>query len=473
MAYFYLSKHELDSAEVNAQRAIEISKAAGEKYLTSFAKQVLGDASLARKDYRKALRLYKEGLAISEDIKNNFLKASTLLSMAITHNALGETETALKYLLEDVQIARAEGFREELEDAYKELSQIYYKRDDLKNAFLYQAKYIDVHDTIVNEKYGERLALMQTAFETEIKQAQIELLTKDATLKAEVITHQRVWTYFYVGGLLLFAVFIFALVYANMNTNRARRLLEEKNLEIEKKSSELRDLNSTKDKLFSIISHDLRSPIASLRGLTEIVAKAGLSQEEFSQLAATLKRNLDSVYDDLDILLLWARSQLNGLHASPENVDVRKVAMEKIELFKDQAENKGIVLVNEISESTFVHADKNHVHLVLRNLIANAIKFSKSGGEVRLTAAERDGYFQISVVDSGIGLSFEDIQKLFNVITHFTRPGTNQEKGMGLGLMLSKEFVESNSGKIWVTSELGQGATFSFTLKAGELPSLD
>lgn len=468
MAYFYLEKRDLDSAEVNARKAIEISEVAGEKYLTSFGKRVLGDVSFERKDYGEALRLYNESLAIAININNNFLKASTLLSVAMAHNALGETDRALKYLQEDIKIARAEGFREELEDAYKAMSELYYKRNDLKNAYLYQSKYVGVHDTIVNEKSSEQLAMMQTAFETELKQAQIELLTKDAALKAEEIRHQRIWTYIYIGGLALLASFIFILGYSNLQTNRAKRLLEEKNREIEKKTLDLKNLNSTKDKLFSIISHDLRSPIAGLRGLTEIVSSIGLTQEEFTLHAGLLRRNLDSVYDDLDTLLLWARTQLNGLHASPENVDVGKVATEKIELFKDQAKNKGIALISEIAENTFVYADKNHVHLVLRNLIANAIKFSKAGGTVKLTAAEDNGYFRISVIDSGIGLSSEDIQKLFNTATHFTRPGTNKEKGLGLGLMLSKEFVESNSGRIWVASEPGKGATFSFTLRAGE-----
>ncbi|HYC84298.1 MAG TPA: tetratricopeptide repeat protein, partial [Chryseosolibacter sp.] len=350
IAYSFLALHELDSSFANAQKALSISEPAGEKYLTAFAKRVLGDVFFARKEYRKALHTYNEGVALALEEKNNFIRASTLHRIGMTYNALGEIDTALKYMLEDAQIARDLGFNDELERAYNNLAELYYKKNDLRSAYRYQNEYIIIHDSIHNQRSSEQIAMMQTRFETEIKQAQIELLTKDTALKAEEIEHQRVWIYFYAGCLSLFTILVFILVYTNRQTSKAKRLLEEKNSEIEKHTQELKSLNSTKDKLFSIISHDLRSPVASLRGLMDIVGKSGLSQEEFSQLANALKRNLDSVYDDLDNLLVWAQTQLNGLHATPEDVDVRKIAEEKIALFKDQAENKNITLINEITD---------------------------------------------------------------------------------------------------------------------------
>ena len=470
IAYSFLALHQLDSASVNAQRAMSISEPAGEKYLTAFAKRVLGDVYSEKKEYKKALEVYNEGVVLAEEDENNFIKASTLHRIGMVHSALGEIDTALKYLLEDAQISRDLGFKDELERAYRNLAELYYKKNDLRRAYRYQSEYLAIHDSLNNQRSSEQIAMMQTRFETEIKQAEIELLTKDAALKAEEIDHQRVLIYFYAGCLSLFAILVFILVYTNRQTNKAKTLLEEKNSEIEKNTQQLRGLNSTKDKLFSIISHDLRSPVASLRGLMDIVGKSGLSQEEFAELAVSLKDNLDSVYDDLDNLLLWAQTQLNGLHATPEHISVSKIASERIELVKDQAEHKNITLINNISDNTFVYADRNHVNLILRNLIANAIKFNRSGGTITLSSRKDNGFFQISVTDSGIGLSIEDIQKLFNAETHFTRPGTNKEKGMGLGLMLSKEFIESNHGKIWVTSELGQGATFTFTLRVGKVP---
>jgi two-component system, sensor histidine kinase and response regulator len=472
IAYSFLALKELDSAFVNAQRALAISEAGNEKYLTAFAKRVLGDICIEKKEYANALQYFNDGVALARQEKNNFIIASTYHRMGMTYSAMGDKDNALKYLLEDVRIARELGFMDELERAYKNLADIYYKYNDLRNAYRYQSEYIVVHDSLHSQRSSEQLATLQTRFETEMKQAQIELLTKDAALKAEEIDHQRVWIYFYAGCLSLFTILVLILIYNNRQVNRARNELEEKNREIEKHRQQLSGLNSTKDKLFSIISHDLRSPVASLRGLMDIVGKEGLTNSEFRQITNALKRNLDSVYDDLDHLLLWAQTQLNGLNVVPETVDVRKIADEKIELFREQASSKNITLINAITDDTFVHADRNHVNLILRNLIVNAIKFNNSGGTIELRSRESNRYFEISVSDSGIGISLEDIQKLFNAETHFTRPGTNKEKGIGLGLMLSKEFIESNHGRIWVTSELGRGTTFTFTLKAARVSVL-
>jgi two-component system, sensor histidine kinase and response regulator len=472
IAYSFLALKKLDSAFHNAHRALTIGEAAGEKYLTAFAHRVLGDVCVEKKEYKKGLGHFNNAVSLASQVENNFIIASTYHRMGMAYSAVGDFENALKYLHDDARISSRNGFMDELERSYKNLAEVYYQKNDLTNAYRYQGEYIVIHDSLHAQRSSEQVAMMQTRFETEIKQAQIELLTKDTALKAEEIEHQRVWIYFYAGCLSLFTILVLILVYTNQQTNSAKKELEQKNREIEKHTQQLSDLNSTKDKLFSIISHDLRSPVASLRGLMDIVGKEGLSHAEFTQITNALKGSLDSVYDDLDHLLLWAQTQLKGFKAFPETVDVRKIAEDKIALFREQAVNKNITLINGIAEDTFVHADRNHVNLILRNLILNAIKFNKSGGTIELRAKESKKFFEISVSDSGVGISLDDIQKLFNAQTHFTRPGTNKEKGIGLGLMLSKEFIETNHGKIWVTSELGQGTTFTFTLKAAHVHAL-
>jgi signal transduction histidine kinase len=241
--------------------------------------------------------------------------------------------------------------------------------------------------------------------------------------------------------------------------------LQQKNREIQNQTLQLRNLNSTKDKLFSIISHDLRSPVASLKALMEIVNTTGLTQEEFVDITKVLKRNLDSVYDDLDNLLLWAQTQLKGLKAVPENIDLRIIADEKINVFVELAENKKLKIFNFIPEGLTVLADKNHIGLVFRNLLANAVKFNRTGGEIKILASETDDECEISITDSGVGINESDLEKLFNPETHFTTPGTHKEKGMGIGLLLTKEFLEKNGGTIRVSSRAGSGTTFTFSLK--------
>jgi two-component system, sensor histidine kinase and response regulator len=468
IGYTFLGLKALDSALVNVQKALVLSEAENDPYMIAFARRTLGDIYLLKNNTTEALSNFNICLGLSEKHTNTFLKVSVLHRFAKTYSLQGKYDKAMDYLNENLGIARKFGFKDELERAYKMVAEICYKQNNLAKAYEYQSKYIDLHDSLYNLRSSEQIALMQIRFDTELKQAEIELLTKDAALQAEQIKQQRVWIYFYVGCLTLLIILAFVLFYNNRYNSKAKFALEEKNKKVETQAHQLRNLNTTKDKLFSIIGHDLRSPVASLRALLEILETSGLTQQEFVEVTRSLKRNLDSVYDDLDNLLLWAQTQLKGLQAFPEEFDLRKLAEEKLVLFNDLAANKKINMVNKIQAGTLVMADRNHVSLIFRNLIANAIKFSEPGGTVVINALEQGDHCEITVSDSGVGISREDIQKLFNAETHFTRPGTYKEKGVGIGLLLSKEFIETNKGSIKVSSELGKGTIFTFTLKTSK-----
>ncbi len=466
IAYTYVGLGQTDSAFTYARKALLASKEAKEPYLRAFAMRTLGDIDLLRNNPDQALAHFEQCLELSIRENNTFLKASVLHRLGKTYKNLGDTDKAIQYLRENIAIAEAYGFKDELERAYKMTAETYYAGNDPHAAYRYQSKYIDLHDSLYNQRSSEEIALMQTRFATEIKQAQIELLTKEAE-------RQRDWLYFYGTGLALFVILAVVLLVHNRSSRRANVLLQEKNREIERQTRQLINVNTTKDKLFSIISHDLRSPVASLRALMELIAKAGVTQEEFANLTEALKRNLDSVYDDLDNLLLWAQTQLNGLQATPEAVAVRRLADEKIALFREAAQRKRVKIVNEIDAGAVVLADRNHVGLVLRNLIANAIKFNHPGGRIELRSQPCDNHYEFSIIDSGIGIAAHDLERLFNAETHFTRPGTEKEKGAGIGLLLTKEFIETNGGRIWVTSEVGKGTTFTFTLKEARVAVLN
>jgi two-component system sensor histidine kinase/response regulator len=472
IAFAFLGLNNLDSALLYAQKGLAISEAANDPYMNAFARRTIGDIYLLRNNLAKAFDNFKICLNISVKQGNTFLRASVLHRLAKLYLLQGYSEKALSSLLENIEIAKEFGFKNELERAYKLMSEIYYKKNDIAQAYQYQSAYIKLHDSLYDQRTDEQISLLQIRFDTEMKQAQIELLTKEAALKAEELERQKVWSYFFIGCLSLVAILAFVLFYNNRHTSKARISLEQKNREIQSQTHQLRNLNSTKDKLFSIISHDLRSPVASLRALMEIISTSGLTQEEFVDVTKALKKNLDAVYDDLDNLLLWAQTQLKGLHAFPEEIELSKVADEKIALFRDLAGNKKISIINSIQPGITVLADKNHVSLILRNLITNAIKFNHPGGTIKLSSKEKIDHYEISVADSGIGITAEDIRKLFNAETHFTKPGTYTEKGVGIGLLLTKEFVDTNHGTIWVTSKPGEGTTFTFTLKASKVAML-
>jgi signal transduction histidine kinase len=305
---------------------------------------------------------------------------------------------------------------------------------------------------------------MQAKFESEMQQARIELLMQNAMLKQKELDNQRVWTSFSVGSLTLMAFLAFVLMYNNAIKKKANKQLALKNREIEKQAQLLRNMNLTKDKLFSIISHDLRSPLASLRGLMDILREDRLSHEDFRAISIKLGRNLESVQNDLDNLLFWAQSQLKGLQSNPTSLRVYPIIEEKIRLFGEIARQKEITIRNEVNEQLAIIADKDHVGLVIRNLLANAIKFNRQAGSIVIHEKNVGNRVEISVSDTGVGMTPGAVGKLFDVDTHFTKPGTKQEAGAGIGLLLSKEFIEKNGGSIWATSEPGKGTSFTFSL---------
>jgi signal transduction histidine kinase len=378
---------------------------------------------------------------------------------------LGEDDKALTFLLSNITLARKAEFRSELELSLKLLSEIYAARGDIGRAFDYQTQYINLHDSLYRQQSAEQLALMQVRFDSEMKEAKIELLTKNTQLKQEELNNQRAWMYFSIGSLTLMAILAFVLLYSNRAKKLANDVLALKNAEIEEQAQQLRNLNITKDKLFSIISHDLRSPLASLRGLIDILDMDGLSREDFKLTFRKLGRNLESVQDDLDNLLLWAQSQLKGLQSDPVSLRVHPIIDEKIRLFNEIAHQKEITINNEIDRDLLIVADRNHMALVMRNLLANAIKFSRHGGLISIRERNVGENVEISVTDTGVGMSTAEVDQLFSADTHFTKPGTNREKGVGIGLLLTKEFVEKNGGSIWATSELGKGSTFTFSIR--------
>jgi signal transduction histidine kinase len=461
----YINLKAMDSAKFYSREALRLSERAAYTYGTAAALRTLCDIDIEERRHHEALQKIERVLSIATALKNTFLQASSLHRIGKIHLAQGKPEQALPYLIKALDMSRVYDHKDEMERIHLLLADAYRDMQDHKKAFEQQRAYLKLHDSLNDRRNGERIALMQARFDSELKEAEIELLTKDMQLKQEEINSQRVWMYFYIGSLTLLVLLAFVLLYNYQVKRRANRGLQEKNKEIQRQAQELSNINGTKDKLFSIISHDLRSPLSSLRGLMDLVIEGVLSKDEFLPVAHNLKYSLESVQENLDNLLYWAQSQLKGLQISPEAVSVKQLVMEMSKLFQEVARSKDIAIVQEVGEEIFVYADKNHLRLVLRNLMANAIKFSRHGGRIIIRQQEAGEWVEVSVTDSGVGMSEQDIAKLFNAETHFSNPGTHMEKGIGIGLLLTKEFIEKNNGQIQVKSELGKGSTFTFALK--------
>lgn len=460
----WLCSGDADSAEYYAFRSLNISRDAGIEYLQGYAHNTLGDIDLSKGNLVNAIQNFSKAAALARD-NNRFLEIASLRRIGKAYWMRSEPDLAIEPLLQSIGMAEDLGFTDELTKALRLTASVYAMQHEIEKAFEYQSRYVKMHDARLEQRNNEQLILMQANFESQLREAELEDLKKHSELKERELNNQQALMYFTVGLLGLTAMLAFVLSYSNWAKQKANRMLGRKNREIQKQAIQLSKLNITKDKLLSIISHDVRGPLASLRGLVNIICKGELTQSEFVENSVRLRQNLDTVQDDLDNLLYWAQSQLNGLLVNPEKIHVHNVVEDKIRLFKVAAERKEVTIVNEISEDLEVFADRNHLGLIIRNLLANAIKFNNRGGQIKVHHKVDGDEVAISVADTGVGISQADLKKLFNTQTHFSNLGTDHEKGAGIGLLLTKEFIERNGGLIRVTSEPDKGSTFTFTIR--------
>lgn len=238
--------------------------------------------------------------------------------------------------------------------------------------------------------------------------------------------------------------------------------------EVKKKNNELNELNISKDKFFSIIAHDLRSPFQGLLGISNYMVEEfeTLTKEEFKEMVLSLNEALHAQYKFLDDLLNWSRIQSGRMVIDLTALNVYSEVENVLQLFESGITNKKIVTQLNINRNLNIIADEDMLSLLLRNLLSNAIKFTNVNGTIEITAFKEDEMILIVISDNGVGIAPEDIDKLFRIDIQFTTHGTAKESGNGLGLVLCKEIVEKHGGKIWVESQLNKGTQFFFTLPA-------
>jgi signal transduction histidine kinase len=244
---------------------------------------------------------------------------------------------------------------------------------------------------------------------------------------------------------------------------RLEEVVKSRTIEIQQQNLQLEEVNHVKDKLLSLVSHDIRSPLGSLHLALNLAKNGSLSSEEFQKISEGLEAQLTQTTEFIDNLLQWAKLQMRGETFEPDCLDLSRLADESVKLLEPECQQKNIVLKNHLHGPLHAFADVNMIRSILRNLLTNAIKFTKPKGTISLNAYRVEHKIIISVADSGIGIPEQNRNKLFT-ITSVATQGTREEKGTGLGLLLCKEFVEKNGGNIWFETEEDKGTTFYFSL---------
>lgn len=447
-----------DSALSYGHDALEHNSQLGDQYLVSFSLRTLGDIYYDEKKIDRAINYFEASINAARKAQSNFIIETSLYRLGRAYQQKGQWKQAIPYLQEAAGVAEQLGAKGEQALIYKLLAQSYSQLGDFKNAFDAQAVYITLNDTLFEEKSRARFAQMQVSFETEKKQNEINLLKKEDEIQKQKIRDQRLYTFL----LLIVVALVLALWLLAWRRNQFKQLAN-KQLQLQKVA--LEQASYQKDKIFSILSHDLRMPIASLSSVLQLVEHQSISEEAFAKIKQALGKQIASLNTTLDNLLLWSRNQMEGVtDVQPTECSLHDIVENNRHLLMSASHQKHIAINNEVPVFAKAYADVHHVDIVLRNLLLNALKFTEDGGAITIQYTEGEHDVTLQVMDTGVGMTNEQISKLFKINTHFTTSGTRNEKGAGLGLLLCKEFTEANKGTLTVASEPGNGSIFSVTL---------
>jgi signal transduction histidine kinase len=243
-------------------------------------------------------------------------------------------------------------------------------------------------------------------------------------------------------------------------------LLKKSREALKNANQQLQELNATKDKFFSIIAHDLRNPFNALIGGSSFLMDSfeNLDKEQIRYFIGEMNAAAKNTLNLLENLLAWSRSQTGRMQCSPRRISISDIVSETVELLKNNAEEKELSLLNDVEPENFVYADAEMTKTVVRNLVSNAVKYTAKGGTVKIASKETEAFTEISISDTGIGITEQRMETLFKIDFPHSAKGTAGEQGTGLGLLLCKEFLEKNRGEIEAKSRPGEGSVFSIRL---------
>lgn len=355
--------------------------------------------------------------------------------------------------------------------ALRVLTSIYQKEGNIKQALLAQSRETQLYDSVKKFTNTKTLQLIQDYNQLNTRLNNIEQVNYNNDANRQLIKSQNktialLVIFLVIAVVLLIVIFVYYKEKNRMNNQLKAQhqvLLEQKRL-IETQRSDLEEVNKLKDKLLAIIGHDLRTPIASLISIADLFAVGFITPDEVTKLMQDLTPVIKGAELTLSNLMGLADTQMLGQKVRASNVDICSISDEIKQTFAHQLQQKGISMTNECLVKAEVWADINHVRVILRNLISNAIKFTGNNGYIKVITNIAHNQVQVCVEDNGVGMSADETGKLFNHKLHFSQLGTKGEKGTGLGLLLCKELVEINNGKLWVESARGNGCRFYFTL---------
>lgn len=476
-AYIHLSwvltkKNELFSALDFAQEALFIRRKIGAPpNQISNTLRDIAEVQIALKKYRAAQIALDEAIRIAQQLDNRILLSEHQLTLAQLNLKINNFEAATSLAQASYALTQETNNRFQRMKAAGVLAEIYQNQQQYDQAFQYLVEKYQLKDSLFNEDIEKQTANLEAKYQFKLKEKELmDFQQRREQENKRNLDRERFLSSLLIAALLFVGVLAYFIYQKRKQDKFTTEELIQKNAEISRQNQEIQaqslllaENNRFKDRLFSIISHDLRSPMVGLVGSLDLVNEGLLSEKEFRQMLPDLAHNINSIQSLLDNLLAWARSQMKGIAVLPEAFHMHELMEDKVAMFAKQIQAKELNIFNNIEDDLQVLADKNMIDLVARNLLSNAIKFSRQGGNIILSSKRQKGYSEICVADDGVGISQENLSRLFDSQNVSTK-GTSGEMGTGLGLLLSKEFIEQNGGRIWGESVLGNGSRFYFTI---------
>lgn len=490
--------NEYDKAAYYLERGLEISKAIDFKPGQLRVLLNLGNTRSSQSRFQEAEKLYAEALELSKKVRpdtppvqiqynlgelyyrmgrhddaetyfqmslDNSMKSGIPQGIYYNSTGLGNVEIARNNIVNAIsryitalETARKLNNPPFIQAAHEKLYELNKKQGDYEAALNHLEAFRSISDSLKTEESDRMLADYKTRLEVQRKDQLNTALEAEKT--AQQAQLQLQYWFLGLGALVIAVVGIFAalLFKANREKNKINRQLKDQKKRLE-------EANDVKDKLFSIVAHDLRTPLSAMTGILELVREQALSEEEMRELFREMEFSLQQNMNVMENLLVWAKQQMSGLNVEIRPLKAKEVVDEILEAYKFNARHKQISLKNKLESNLEVLGDYDLFKLVIRNLISNSIKFSEPGNEIVIDAKIKDEAVLFEVRDRGVGIPEEIQTKIFSDGMH-SRKGTRQEKGSGLGLTLCKESVEKQGGGIYFESTEGKGTTFYFTLPA-------
>lgn len=415
-ANYYEHKGNIDSSMYYAKLGLEHCLKYDLKQGIAINYSNLAIFNIKKRNFSEAVKYGEICLDYIEKEKFEYLKISVLMSLVNSYDTLGNHKKALTYLWE----------------------------------------LVDLRDSAYDKETNDKIAELNIQYNIE----------KRAEEEKDLLEKQKNSNYVFILLIIIVAVIAIGLYIRYNEKSKSHKLLESKNEEIKLQNDQLFDLNATKDKFFSIIAHDLKGPLGNFNNVIDLLISQfnSLDENERLDFLKLIKESSQNIYNLLINLLDWSKAQRNLIKLELTQFPIDYYVKNTLNLLSPIAKTKSIELKKIINDDLIINGDVNLLTTVLRNLVSNALKYTPNGGSVTVSSEIKDKEILISVRDTGVGMSKKILDGLFKVESTSSMPGTNDETGTGLGLILCKEFVEFHNGKIWVESAVGKGSTFFYTI---------